>query len=437
MYLYYLRLAMMNIMRNPVVNLLMALSIALGIGACTTTLTVNYLMSVNPIPHKSDRLFHIRVDSWDPNIVVNGEVFEPPSQITWTDATNINAAKKAFRQTAIASSNGIMESEVEVGKPYIAQIRLAFSDFFPMFETPFLFGSGWTLSDDENREKVIVLSKEANNKVFGGANSVGKTLRLRDELFKVVGVLDDWAPTPKYYDVVGEPFGDPEDVFMPFYLKQEMQLPTGGQLWCWKRPDGNGFEALLMSECVNFQLWIELESPAQKKEYENFLYNYVMEQKELGRFPRPMNNRVDNVMEWMDNQDIVTNDAKIMLGLSFLFLLVCLLNTMGLLFSKFASKSQEVTLRRSMGARKSDLLSQYLVEAACIGCVGGVIGLLVAMLGLETVKGLFGNHAEKLVSLNEVMVAVAIGLSVLCALLASMYPIWKACNVNIASQING
>jgi putative ABC transport system permease protein len=44
---------------------------------------------------------------------------------------------------------------------------------------------------------VIVLSKETNDKAFGGANSVGRTLRLDGRDFKIIGVLDEWRPTPK------------------------------------------------------------------------------------------------------------------------------------------------------------------------------------------------------------------------------------------------
>ena len=67
MFTYYLKLALNSIKRTPILSVLMITAIALGIGACMTTITVNYMMSANPIPHKSDQLFYVRLDNWDPN----------------------------------------------------------------------------------------------------------------------------------------------------------------------------------------------------------------------------------------------------------------------------------------------------------------------------------------------------------------------------------
>ena len=64
---YYLKLALKSLRRNPVLSSLMVLALGLGIGACVTTLTVYYLMSGNPIPHKSEVLYAVQLDSWDPN----------------------------------------------------------------------------------------------------------------------------------------------------------------------------------------------------------------------------------------------------------------------------------------------------------------------------------------------------------------------------------
>ena len=104
-------------------------------------------------------------------------------------------------------------------------------------------------------------------------------------------------------------------------------------------PDGDGFEAFLNSECVWIQFWAELRNDTEKQDYMAFLNAYVEQQKELGRFPRPINNRLSDVMEWMENQEVVEDDARVMLGLSLLFLVVCLLNTIGLLLAKFLGKS--------------------------------------------------------------------------------------------------
>ncbi len=434
MFAYYLRLAMKSIRRNPYLTTLMTLAIALGIGACMTTITVNYIMSSNPIPQKSDQLYVVQLDSWDPYSPFR-EPNEPPDQLTWRDATSLMAAGKATRQSAMATSGAVLEPASEDIKPFMASIRLNFSDFFPMFETPFLYGSGWSHEDDKGPAYVVVISKAVNDRVFGGENSVGNTLNVAGKPFRVVGVLDTWIVVPRFYDITTNAFQDTADVFMPFYMKRELELPNGGNTNCWKSPEGEGFTAFLQSECINFQMWVELTSEAERATYFDFMNNYVQEQKALGRFERPLNNRLSDVMTWLDVREVVADDAQIMLWVALLFLLVCILNTIGLLLSKFSQRSGDVALRRAIGATRGAIFAQYLVETAIIGVAGGVIGLGLTLLGLEGIKLLYGDFVSNLVSLDVPLVITAILLSVLASVLAGCYPAWRATLIAPASQL--
>ncbi len=435
MFGYYIKLALKSIRRNPILSLLMITAIALGIGASMTTITVNYLMSADPIPHKSHQLFHIQVDSWDPNNAFSDDKDALPNQLTWTDATNLTLAKKALRQSAMGMSGAIIEPAGDDAKPFEASIRLAYTDFFGMFDVPFIFGNPWDSSSDVNREQVVVLSKRTNESVFGGENSVGKTIVIAGRNFQVIGVIDDWQPMPKFYDVNNGAFNETEALFMPFSLKEELELPNWGNNNCWKVPDGEGYKAFLQSECINTQMWVELPNETAKAEYMDFLNNYVMEQKELGRFPRPLKNRLSNVMQWMEIRQVVEEDAKMMMWLSFMFLLVCLLNTIGLLLAKFTGKSAEIGLRLALGASKADLFKQHLVETAMIGLLGGIAGLGFAVLGLQGIKSLYGDFVDDLATLDISMILVALTVALLSSIAAGLYPTWRACNIAPASQL--
>jgi len=195
---------------------------------------------------------------------------------------------------------------------------------------------------------------------------------------------------------------------------------------CWKPNDGDGFEAFLNSECVWIQFWAELRNEQEKQDYMTFLNAYVEQQKELGRFPRPLNNRLSDVMEWMESQEVVEDDAQVMLGLSLMFLVVCLLNTIGLLLAKFLGKSGDIGLRRALGASRSSLFIQHMIESAMIGLGGGIFGLGLAWLGLRGIEMLFGEFIENVVGMNWVMVLTAVGLAIISALLAGLYPTWRA-----------
>jgi len=434
MFSYYLKLGWLSIRRNPLLSTLMVAAIAVGIGASMTIITVNYVMSSNPIPQKSDQLFYVQVDSWDPNNQ-DDDGFEPPDQMTYLDAMALMKAGKAYRQVASNRSGLVLEPQGEGERPFSVDARNTWADFFPMFDLKFLYGSGWDDSADNNLERVVVLNKEINERVFGGEDSVGRSVRMNGMDFQVVGVLDEFFPVPKFYDVTNDAFGEAEEIYIPFNIAVEHELPRNGNTNCWKKPDGDGFEAFLNSECAWIQFWAELRSDTEQQDYMAFLNAYVEQQKELGRFPRPLNNQLSNVMEWMEKREIVDDDAQVMLGLSLLFLVVCLLNTIGLLLAKFLGKSGDISLRIALGATRSSLFIQHTIESGMIGLGGGILGLGLAWLGLRGIEMLFGDFVENLVSLDWVMVLTAIGLAIASALIAGLYPTWRACSIAPASQL--
>ena len=433
MFSYYLKLGWLSIKRNPLLSILMVAAIAIGIGASMTIITVNYVMSSNPIPQKSDVLFYVQLDIGDTTPRDEGD--ELVDQLTFLDAMALMKARKAYRQIASNKSGLVLEPPGDDERPFSVETRNTFADFFPMFDLRFLYGSGWDDAADQNLERVAVLSKEINERVFGGEDSVGRSVRLNGMDFRVVGVMDEFVPVPKFYDVTNGAFDEAEEIFIPFNVAVEYELPRNGNTNCFKMPDGDGFEAFLNSECVWIQFWAELRNDTEKQDYMDFLNAYVEQQKELGRFPRPINNRLSDVMEWMEDQEVVEDDAQVMLGLSLLFLLVCLLNTIGLLLAKFLGKSTDNSLRRALGASKSSLFVQHMIESGLIGLGGGLFGLTLAWLGLRGIEMLFGENVENLVGMDWVMVMTGIGLAILSALLAGLYPTWRACSIAPASQL--
>ena len=417
MFSYYLKLGWLSIRRNPLLSILMITAIAVGIGACMTTVTVNYIMSGNPIPQKSDQLFYVQLDNWDPNDQ-DDDAGEPPEQLTYIDAMALMESGKAFRQIASNRSGLVLEPQGEDERPFSVDTRNTWADFFPMFDLPFLYGSGWDDSADQYLERVVVLSKEINERVFGGEDSVGRNVRLNGMDYRVVGVLDEFLPVPRFYDVTNGAFDEPEEIFIPFNIAVEYQLPRNGNTSCWKPLDGDGFEAFLNSECIWIQFWAELRNQDEKQEYMAFLDAYVEQQKELGRFPRPLNNQLSDVMEWMENQEVVADDAQVMLGLSLLFLVVCLLNTIGLLLAKVMRRSNDISLRRALGASKSALFAQYITEAGLIGIAGGLAGIGMTWLGLRGIENAFSGYdfIAYLVTMDWTMILVAVALAIVSAL---------------------
>ena len=436
MFRYYLRLGVLSIKANPALSALMVAAIAIGIGACMTIVTVHYIMSGNPIPEKSGELHYVRVDNWDPNEPYD-EPNEPPEQMTYLDATALYEAGRATRQVISFLSMRVIEPESQDTKPFQRETRATTSEFFAMFNVPFKYGSGWEKSSDDTLERVVVINESLNEQLFGGENSVGRMLTLTGESYQIVGVLDHWAPVPLFYDLNNNEYGDPSPVFLPFSVAIAGEHGSSGNTNCWKPIGDGGIEAFRNSECVWIQMWAELHSESEKQSYLQFLDAYVEEQKMVGRFPRPLNNRIDDVEAWMDYNEVVDEDVGVLLGLAILFLVVCLLNTIGLLLAKVLRRAKDISLRRALGASKASLFAQYIVEASMIGLAGGLLGIGMTWLGLRGIQNLFSafDFIEKLVRMDWVMVMAAVALAVVSALAAALYPTWRACNVTPATQL--
>jgi putative ABC transport system permease protein len=328
----------------------------------------------------------------------------------------------------------IIEPLIDGELPFESGARVATADFFAMFDVPFLYGGPWDRSADAAAEPVVVLSRSLNERLFGGEDSVGKSLTMEDTRFLVAGVIDTWEPTPRFYDPINGGFQEVNDMFIPFSLTRLLELESYGSDWGWKSEDNASFEDWLNSESVWIQYFVELDRASERDGYVAHLDAYVGEQKRLGRFERPMNNRIYNVTEWMEYHDVVADDTKVLVGLSFLFLTVCLLSTIALLLTKFVGRKSETSLRRALGASRRVIFRQQIVEVAVIGFFGGLIGLALAELGLRGIKLLY-DAPPGLVRLDWMMVMTAIGIAIVSAMLAGLYPAWRVCRIPPATQL--
>ena len=432
MLIYYVRLAALSYRRNPILSTLMVLAVAVGIGAYMVVFTLNYTMGGDPIPHKSSLLFHVQLDSGDPD-----RETDPPVQLTYIDAMALQEAGRALRQTASSKTSNIVEPDNPEIQPFSVSGRGVYADFFPMFDVPFRYGQGWNAAADANLEQVIVLSEETNERLFGGVDSTGELVSIDGMDFQVIGILEEWNPIPKFYDVNNGPFGEGEALYFPWPHIVDKDMSRTGNTSCWQALDGTGQQAFLNSECVWLQYWVELRNAGEESDYLNFLNAYVAEQKELGRFQRPMNNALYDVNEWLVKEEVLPDETRILSVLAAMLLAVCLLNTIGLLLAKFLGKSAEIGARQALGAHRGSLFMQHVIEAGFIGFIGGIVGIGVAGLGLEGVRILLGDDLmmSDWIQLNPMVVFVTVALAIVCTIIAGIYPIWRACNVNPAFHL--
>ena len=435
---YYLRLALRSVVRTPWISALMVLAIGLGIGACITTLTVYQLLSGDPLPQKSSRIFYPQVDP-ETSVQVRRD---PPDQMDYTSAVDLWKLGRADRQAMIAS--GSLEI-LPTGAGRMAFDTDSIStthDFFPMFDVPFQYGGPWSAADDSARAQVAVISRSLNERLFGGANSVGRMLPLAHGAVRIVGVLKHWRPAPLFFEVMGGHYftsGDTSgyyvhapQVYLPFFTG--MRLDAGNFQWftCWAMPT----ETINLEHqpCDWVSLWVQLDTAAKVKAYRRYLVDYSDQQRALGRYTHPANVRLMDLMQWLAFNRVVPGDVRMQAIVAWAFLAICLVNVAGLLLTKLLRRSSEYGVRRALGASWQAIFAQCLWEALVIGLLGGLLGLLLAVAGLWLVRQQPVAYAD-LARPDLRMLALTVGLSLLASVAFGLWPAWRASRISPAQQV--
>ncbi|WP_426320662.1 ABC transporter permease [Pseudoduganella sp. R-43] len=430
---YYFLLGVRSLRRNPVLTALMVLILAVGVAASVSTLTILHVMSGDPIPHKSERLIVPLVDNGPLKGYTPGE--REGDEMSYRDAVNLLASGQGDRRTAVRGVDGTIEPARKDLPVFTTEGLSPTRDFFAMFEVPFVHGGPWSEADDKSGADVMVLSGKLAERLFGNANPVGQRVRFRGFDYAVVGVYGNWKPVPRYHRIIGGPgaFGDEDEFYIPFHNAIRHEMGQNGNMNC-SSDRGPGYQALLDSECIWIQFWFELHSASDRPQLQAWLDAYAAEQRKLGRLQRNAPNKLFNVMEWLEEQKVVGKDSRLSAMLAFGFLLLCLVNTIGLLLAKFSVRAPEVGVRRALGASRKEIFTQFLIESAVVGLAGGILGLVLA-LGALALIGSISEQIAVTTHMDWMMLLVTFVMSVSAAMLAGLLPTWRACQVTPALQL--
>lgn len=247
-------------------------------------------------------------------------------------------------------------------------------------------------------------------------------------------MTDKWTPQPRYYKLVGgEQFGKGEEFFIPLASAIRHETTHNGGMNCSERSDP-GFQGTLRSNCTWMQFWFETASSSDRAQLQSYIDSYASEQRKLGRMKRAAPNKLFNVNEWMEEREVVGKDTKLSAWLAFGFLLLCLVNTIGLLLAKFSVRAAEVGIRRALGASRREIFRQFLIESAVVGLAGGLLGLVLAFGALALIA-MQSSEVAVVAHMDLTMLAFTFAMSVFAAVLAGLLPTWRACQVTPAIQL--
>ncbi|MGH8145947.1 MAG: ABC transporter permease [Rhodanobacteraceae bacterium] len=436
MFGYYLDLAWRSLKRSPGLTALMILSIGVGVALAMTTWTLEHSMSRDPIPQKSAQIYFPTVDMWGPAARERaGDTHgnEPPNLLDYATVVALLRDHRAKYQSANYWLTTTVIPSRQGEHPFNVSGFGVTSEFFPMLDVPFKYGSGWSDVDGKARAQVAVISQRLNAKLFGGRDSVGKTFGIGKRDFRVVGVLGDWHAQPVYFDFPanGGFMLQPTDLFLPFSTAVAAGLSVNGSSWCLATPDQPGFAGLVHSNCGWVSYMAELDTPAAVRNYKDYLQAFARQ-----RFSWPPNVRLRDLMAWMKYLGVGAGPLQILKFVGVGLLIVCLVDTIGLMLAKFLRKSGEIGVRRALGAPRHAIYAQFLTEGAVIGVAGGVVGLFLTWLGTLWLQHRFPRAwASAMPHVNASVLVLTIVVAIVATLLAALYPTWRAAHVQPAWQI--
>jgi putative ABC transport system permease protein len=252
--------------------------------------------------------------------------------------------------------------------------------------------------------QVVVLGNTLAKDLFGSGQAVGQTVRIKGQVFRVIGVLSLKGSSG---------FGSVDDrALVPLSVAQQ-------RLFGGRTPDGNGWQVAQIRVSVN----------------EKEQLDYVSQQ-----ISTLLRDRHNLSADGSEDDFNVLNQASILSSLSTvttlltyflaavagISLLVGGIGIMNIMLVSVTERTREIGLRKAVGARPNDILMQFIAEALMLSLTGGIIGLLlgcvipliVTLLGLMTAT----------VTLSSVLLAVGFSLAV--GLFFGIYPAQRAAQLN-------
>lgn len=436
MFAYYLALAARNLRRSGGLTLLMMLAIGVGVAASMTMYAVFRGMAADPIPQKSARLFAPLIDAFGPGFRRPGE--EPPRELTYIDAMALLAQHRGALQAVMYETDQAVYPEQAAQGSGGMALRgyMVTSEFFPMLELPFHFGSGWTAAGRGDDAAVVVISDHLNQVLFGGGNNLGRIVHIGDHDYRVIGIVRAWNPQPEFFSDLGYPL-EPADFFIPLPYALAHQAVTDVYPNCKRDADNPGLNiaALLRSDCTWLSYMVELDDAAAVQRYRAYLDGYAAEQQQLGRFAWAPNNRLRDVMAMLAHEQVMPDDARVSLLVAQGLLLVCLINTIGLLLAKFLRRSGEIAIRRALGASRRAIYTQFLIEAGVIGLGGGVLGLVLTGFGVMSMHWVMSAWEVVNTHFDAQLFGFTLALAVVATVLAGLYPSYRAMRIPPGLQL--
>ncbi|MGC1547871.1 MAG: ABC transporter permease [Rhodanobacter sp.] len=440
MFRYNLELALHGLRRFPKSTVLAVITVAMGLSASMTTLTLLHMLSADPLPGRSQNLYLAWVDTVQAKpqnyTSLNDVNTVNYKRIKMPDVKALMASHRATRQAAMADMTADVETIDGKHVQQFQELLATTSDFVPMFGVALRSGRSWSSAEDDAHAPVAVIDTNLAQKLFGNANALGQSIHIKDTVFRVIGVVSPFAPQPHFYGLNAWTFSssDANDVFVPYTAALDAGLQPNSYDLCDVGTKKKSVFDINTTHCSWLSYWVQLDTSQQVLDYRAYLDHYMEQNKLLSGDGKPAKAGLFSAAEWLAMQNVVPDNVRLNVWLAGSFLLLCMVNVAGLLAAKFLRRSGEIGIRRALGAPRRAVFIQHVLEASAISVMGGVLALPLTLCGLWILRKQDQGFTD-LAQLDPLMFIALFMLALVVGVIVGLLPSWRASTVEPGLQV--